>query len=390
MTMALRSFFVALVLAAVGCAVPSVAGAAAKPAPGCTTPTPAGTPRFTVAASASGEIDACDHANGRRRTLRGPRSRLVVTGGVSVLGPRVAWVEARWTDDVTIEVLRRVDLRRAGSGTSTVVARVRLLQLPAPSQLGSALVRDGSIAWMTFTANGEGRLLLSRPSRPRRLVARGAISDLAVVDGGTLRWLVQSDRFAFADVLEPPIADGCPRRSDFGVGTTASSSTILVTEARTEDLLWEAEIRACLRGTGRDRVIGIDTDGYRTFVAGSSGDWLVVGQCVGTRYERVMSLSYSLNVRTMTRGRSSSQADGCDGTRAPVPGAAVAIAADGAYAWITTLAAEPHPTVVLAVAADGTTVELDRGPQDSLTDLAVGAGGFAWKHDGAARGPILP
>jgi hypothetical protein len=339
-------------------------------------------------------VVACDHATGRRRVLRRggkgyldgrDRRPALVFGASSADAARAAWVEARFAHGRIVETLWTVDLRRGGRRTHRVVARARDRRdiIWVASRLGAVVLRDGSVSWLTTTAQRRSRLVVgAAPGRRTRVITAGGPLALAVEDGRTVRWrdLLRYD-LHYLDVLPLPVVDGCPRRAVFThQDDTLATPDVLVTYSGFDP--FDAYIvRACLRETGRDPVVAQNAEGSITTVAAATGEWILLTHNDATRYDCTNSEAYTLNLRTLREGRRSKEpADLCDGTHAPIVGSSV-LTGHGVPAWVAT----PRGGVptVFSIAPDGTTLTLDVGT--SITDLRVAGNGFAWTTDGIAR-----
>jgi hypothetical protein len=353
---------------------------------------------LTVATARGTAVVACDHATGRRRVLRhgdaGFRIRIprpaLVLGSASAGGHTAAWVEARLARGRIVETLWTVDLRRGGRSQHRVVARARDRDDMAwtGARLGAAVVRDGTVSWLATTASNRSRVVIGGASG-RTVTAGGPVS-LAVEDGRTVRWRDRANDYHYVDVVPVPEVDGCPRRSAFRhQAGTLSTPDILVTYAD-YDPFGTYPVRACLRATGRDPVVVQNAEGSVTTVAAANGPWILLARDDGTRYSCTDSEAYTLNLRTLRKGRASRwEADLCDGTHAARLGFSV-VTAHGVPAWIST----PRGGVptVFSVAGDRTTVVLGRGAGSGavVSDLRVDGDGFSWVADGVAQHAKAP
>ena len=248
-------------------------------------------------------------------------------------------------------------------------------------------MRDGTVAWMTATGRGAQLQVAARAGSTGAtggsvVLARGGIGALAVEDRGTLRWRVGAGH-QFRDLLSRPKVDGCPVRSRFPHDRAMlSTPDVLVTAAEYEIGL--SPVRACLRATGTDPVIGDTGEGNVVKVIAGSGDWLFVVHGIGNRYSCAGFEVYALNLRSSAVGRRAGSKQ-CDGTYNPQAGSA-AITTAGVLAWITPPVSGKTTSSLLTITADGTTVELDRGSTaTSLANLKVEGTRFTWTDDGVPQ-----
>lgn len=110
------------------------------------------------------------------------------------------------------------------------------------------LTADGDLAWSERPFGR--RLFVRRTSGTIVRVRTRSVRNLAVEDGRTLRW-GDEDRYEYFDVRPVP-GPGCPARARFA--PLADDGQVLVTRAAYGEDAYV--LRACLRGTGRDVVLG--------------------------------------------------------------------------------------------------------------------------------------
>jgi hypothetical protein len=331
-------------------------------------------------------VVACDRRSGRTTVLR--RARLVspLRGpergrsleAASAAGRRVAWVERRirrrvMTGRVAVSIVRR-------DGASTVLRERRVGRTRQWAELDVALTTRGELAWLA----GD-RLVVERPGRRPRVVARGELYGLGVDDDRTLRWLDHVE-MRFLD-LRPWPAGTCPERSRHR--RVAATDQLVVTEARYGTPEESARVvRACVRATGADRVIALGNDalgfGTSAIVAGISGPWVVVVSGRHSRYEGCVEARVeAIHAGTGAEGRAA-VLPWCRST--PSVDDPAVVTDGGIPAWIVR---EPARSALLAAGPDGTAVELDAAGPAGLSALTADGPRVRWLHDGAPRAAEL-
>lgn len=125
----------------------------------------------------------------------------------------------------------------------------------SPAQVAPDLVltADGDLAWSERRPDGNP-LFVRRTSGSIELVQPFSnTSTLVVDDGRTLRWGAGFEPYEFFDVRPVPSGGtGCPVRKRFR--SIADDGQVVIRRAKYPPYLWS--FRACLRGSGRDVVIG--------------------------------------------------------------------------------------------------------------------------------------
>lgn len=326
-------------------------------------------------------VVACD--GGRPLVLRrarwvndGQRIRGTKIVRVAVAGRWLAWGELRVERRRTISA---VGVRRRGEKPHVRVVGSDNRPSWVP-ELHVVVSSRGEVAWLT-----DGRVWLARGRGRARLVTRDAGYELRLEDDRTLRWRREIEGVRFFDLR--PTRAGCPRRERYTV--VAETPEIVVSRATYEfDLEFDEVIRACVRATGRDRVLAqfisvLDGDSGRVLAA--AGRWVALLKTSFARgdpcaYEEVLIF----DARSGARGRRAPIL--CDPGRAPGDPGTTVITRDGIPAW---MASDPTRSAVITAARDGALVELDSGRPGAITGLVADGATVRWLHDGVPRSAPL-
>jgi hypothetical protein len=318
------------------------------------------------------------------RTVHWPRGTLV--GAAAAAGRRVAWIEARFAHHRRTATVVVATVPRRGRPRvleRRVVRRDRSRLEPA---LGVLITRHGALAWLAGRPE-RAPVVVKTPGSPPRVVARDGSGDMALEDRRTLRW-AKGYGFGFAD-LAPWPATGCPRRSRFGV--VADTPTVRVTRAiyRVGPERAITAVRACLRASGLDPVVGEDlgpTTGVR--LAGLDRQWVVLVYDDSTRGP----VCADERVQVVVAGSGAVGRDAplryCFGPEPQPPYLSDALAvADGvAVAWVTR---DADAERLVAFPRSGGPVELDRGPIGAIAGLRAEGLAVTWTNAGTARSADL-
>jgi hypothetical protein len=250
-----------------------------------------------------------------------------------------------------------------------------------PFAVEPALLRGGDLAWTVRTGtNDPGRLVLARRGGRPRTLDRDARA-VAAEDGVTLRW-THDDEIRYRDLGRVPLRDGCPRRAAFAPVIATADMLVSVAEydsAATEDEEYVTVVRACVRGTRRDRVIaslGATMYGPDLAAVAARRGWVVLSESASAKDG---TGTYAAEWRTVhvdgRRGRTMSTGGGVDGPRA----AQFTVTDAGVPARI-------HGDRVMSVDAAGRNVQLDRG---AVADLGASGTSLTWTNAGVPRSATL-
>ncbi len=197
-------------------------------------------------------VVACGRVLHRAVLMTPPRRRPrgAIVGGAAAAGRRVVWIETRFRAGRRTVVLVSV---RGPAIRRTLLRRDRSPLVPSVDVVSTD---RGELAWLAPAGRdrASNRLVIDRPGRPPRALARVVATDLAVDDGFTLRWSAYGRGYGFHD-LPRPHAPACRRRDGYHV--LARNADVRVTQRvyHGEDDIDTAVVRACVRGEGPDRVI---------------------------------------------------------------------------------------------------------------------------------------
>lgn len=331
----------------------------------------------------------CDHRSGRERVLR--RGRLdpsadsgVRYQGAAAAGRRLVWVEERhWRGRA------RAVLVEARATDGSVFRRSELARNPIRVGLGeldAVVTEGGTVATFSPVADSETpvvqRLVLYRGGREIREIDRGDLSYLDIEDIRTLRWVSERSSDAprhYHDLFAPPRdGAGCPQRERFE--RILVNGAVEVTEARYGGRREIAVLRACLRETGQDRVVGQAQTafGSGTVVGGPrvDGDWIVIFRDDVSRYYGC-EFREILTVDLLT-GRAGPE--GNTDCESPGTGEPIAITDKGILAHV---AQREDVSTVVAFAPE--TTALDTGPPGSITNLRADGPLLRWENAGQPR-----
>lgn len=331
----------------------------------------------------------CDRRSGRERVVR--RGRLdqeakqgVAYEGASAAGRRLVWVEERWWRGRARAVL--VEAR----ATDRLVVRSKELgRRPISTGLGEldvVVTADGTVA--TFAGDDALRLVVRRGGRELRELDRGAFGYLGLEDGRTVRVTAYVNGIAerrYHDLGPLPRGEtGCSRRERFE--RVLLTDTVEVTEAvYPHGLSYTYTVRACLRATGRDDVVGHGEssfgDSTSVGVPATDGDWIALQRSTQTRYYGCERTSLStLNLRTGARGPAAS-VEPCDGLRTDEPAVITPV---GVLAWV---ARRDDAWTIRTALRDND--PLDTGPPGSITNLRAAGSTLRWDNAGQPRSAEL-
>jgi hypothetical protein len=323
----------------------------------------------------------CDRRSGRERVLRRGRldsgtDRGVGYHGAAAAGRRLVWVEERrWRGRA------RVVLVEARATDGSVFRRRELARNRegfGAREHQAVVTAGGNVATVVSEADTQ-RLVLRRGGREVREIERAFIKALGIEDGRTLRWLASGPTFGrrYLDLAPLPRNDaGCPARERFR--RSELTEGVEITEARYGELGETSVLRACLRDTGRDIVVGEGEssfgDSRSVAVPVIDGDWIAVQRSVYSRYYGCESVSLSpLNLRTGARGPGAS-IPLCDGLRTDEP---AVITPAGVLAWV---ARREDAWTVRTALRDRD--PLDTGPPGAITGLRAEGSLLRWENAG--------
>jgi hypothetical protein len=314
------------------------------------------------------------HVLRRRGPERPPRGSVVLDAALA--GDRVAWLVGR--------------LGRGGPEVEVVLARVRdgrvlrRVRHTAPRRLllglASVAVTDrGDVAFVVPRDRFSGSVFLVRAGAAARLVGTAPGQGLRFEDGGTL--IAGEEEAVVVEVRPPPVVDGCPRRRRFR--TQLSTPAVLVTEHRTDGSsgITRTELRACLRGSGRDRVV--------------AGAHSAFGNGTAARAVTARGTALLVEIRAVSRYNDGCAAAGFDGVTLDAPAGPPRQVDSGTcrpvrFADVTSTGSPVvlAPTSdgvlrLLATAPDGAQRVLDAAPD--IRDVRVDGARVSWVRDGLAR-----
>lgn len=376
-----RTAVLALLLTfATGAATPATAGAACRDGVELKRKTTSDTVRTTLVRCGEGGRRTLDRAvwRGRGRSARGA----IITDG------------ARRGTSLAIARLRATG-RRAPTGEvrllSTRSRKIRFRDTRATGVADVALAEGGRFAWVLG-----GRLRLREPSgKVTTLEARGAV-DVTVEDGRTLRWGDPSSAtpFTYRD-LRPFPAATCPRRGAFKA--VQETPEVLITRAdyRGDEREWA--LRACLKATGRDVVVGSgysrEDDSSGPGIAAISGPLVVTTSGEYDRYSGCSDVALRvIDLRTRRTVRRGVVEDDRECLVEPRKDQALVVTPSGGVAWVST-ALDPAVTasqpVVRGLRADGTIAVLESPSASPITGLRVQGETVFWTRDGVERSAAL-
>ena len=323
----------------------------------------------------------------RRAYLEDPyegRPRGTVIGGAAAAGRTVAWIETRFPRGRRVSVVRvmRVGARgRVRPLRRLVVGRDHSDRTSSADVLVTA---RGELAWLAPRDDFRNRIVYDPPRGRPRTVAITAAESLWLEDRITLAWYGDAG-YGFHD-LRRPAGGGCPRRSAFR--EIAANDTVVVTEGAYAD--GERQVlRACVRATGRDRVIAQADNGFgngnAVYVAGLDRHWVLIERSYFTRYDSCAEYGQRpVDARTGRRGRATGAPWCTDDSTLAGTDQQLAVTDRCIAAWTV---ADGDALRLLAAAPGGGVTELDRG---AIAGLGARGTSVDWTNTGAPRSMELP
>ncbi len=336
-------------------------------------------------------IVLCDRRTGRERRMRESAMSETAAGeghpalplhgrrffDADVANGRVAWAQL----DVSGAPARStITIREARTDGRAVRSTVALRELAARRSYASAAISSrGDLAWALGRGGYDRGVWVWRThGRPQRVAA--GIGDQFAFVGDSL-FPVKGAPSGFVEVRKAPVRNGCPRRPGFAYVT--ASRAYLITSGRFvvdgHAFRWW---RACVRGSGRDRVIGFAEDGRGGLFVGDVVRLLaLVGSTAvfDTRYDagHMGGTPYLLRVDV----RTGKVTESIDVPEWPDLGGRheVVVLPDGSIVWIAAL---DGATVRLA-RPGAAPIALDRGTD--IRGLTASGTTVRWLHDGQPR-----
>jgi hypothetical protein len=168
---------------------------------------------------------------------------------------------------------------------------------PAAESANVAVDRRGRLAWAVSSG------ILRVRGLDGRVTIRGqGAMNLRLEDGRTL--VFGEDPYRALDLDPPPLRDGCPARSAFRPVLIQDGVQVTQAEyiARGRFDLQEVVLRACVQGSGRDRVIALTgsgmSDGVRLDGVAIVAPFVVLARHTWTKYWTVGTTVAAVDART--------------------------------------------------------------------------------------------